>query len=270
MIADQSEVQTKLPGKLVLVTRPQQQAAEFMELLSARDIESMAFPTIEILPVEVSRQLEAVFLSLNNYDLLIFISANAIKQAVKLLQHLAISPASINVKIATIGQATLDAAREYGFKVEITPKDGFNSESLLAMQELRADNIKGGRCLIVRGVGGLGFLAEKLQQRGMTVQYAEIYRRSVPEQDAFISRKLLSESWKSLGLGVISVTSNESLQNLYDMLEQPGKTEMLKTPLVVVSLRGRALASSLGFSLVSQAKSAMNQHMLEAIVRILK
>jgi uroporphyrinogen-III synthase len=270
LITSQSAVKTKLPAKLVLVTRPQQQAAEFIEMLRTRNIESLAFPTIEILPVELNRQLEAVFLSLNNYDLLIFISANAIKQAVKLLQHLTISPASINAKIATIGQATLDVAREYGFKVDITPKDGFNSESLLAMPELQADNIKGGRCLIVRGVGGLGFLAEKLQQRRMTVQYAEIYQRNAPEQDKFTSRKLLSESWKSLGVGAISVTSNESLQNLYDMLEQPGKAEMLTTPLVVVSSRGRELASSLGFSLLSQAKSAMNQHVLEAIVKILK
>lgn len=270
MIVGQSGTQTKLSARRVLVTRPAQQAAEFIELLRTRDIESLAFPTIEILPLELSHQLETQFLSLNQYDLLIFISANALKQAVELLQKLAISPASIRVKIATIGQATLDVAREYGFKVDLTPQSGFNSESLLAMQELQADNIKGERCLIIRGIGGLGLLAEKLQQRGMDVQYAEIYQRIAPEIDKFASRKLLSESWKSLNVGVISVTSNESLQNLYDMLKQPGKAEMLATPLIVVSSRGKELAGTLGFSQVSQAESAMNKHMLEAIEKILK
>ena len=250
---------------VVLVTRPQRQASEFMRLLASKGIASLAFPSIEIQSVELDARIKKILHHLNDYDLIIFISANAVEQASQLMQQLGIAPASITTKMATIGKATLAAANKAGFKISISPANKFNSEALLALNELQTDVLKNKRSLIFRGVGGLDVLANELQQRGAKVSYAEVYQRIKPQHDGQVSRQQLSENWQNLHIKAITVTSNEALQNLYDMLEPPGKNEMLKTPLIVASARGVALAKKLQFKQVQSAQSAMNQHMLNAL-----
>jgi len=253
----------------VLVTRPQQQADEFIQLLASKGIAALAFPSIEIRSVELDTCLKKILHHLNDYDLIIFISANAVEQASKLMQQLGVAPASITTKMAAIGKATLAAANKAGFNINISPENKFNSEALLALNELQANQLKNQHCLIFRGVGGLEMLADELQQRGAQVSYAEVYRRIKPQHDAQndgqLSCQQLSENWQDLQIKAITVTSNEALQNLYDMLEPPGKNEMLKTPLIVASARGVKLAKKLQFKQVQSAQSAMNQHILDAI-----
>ena len=255
-------------NKVVLVTRPQQQAAEFIKLLKDKGINSLSFPSIEILPVKLSQSLKEILNTLNNVDLIIFISVNAVRYAEILMQQEGINPASITAKVATIGKATFSAAISSGFKVSLSPQTGFNSDALLALDELQVKQLKGAHCLIFRGVGGLELLADELQQRGAQVQYAEVYQRIKPLHDKNTSRQQLSESWNELAINAITVTSNESLQNLYDMLNSPGKDVMLKTTLIVTSRRGYELAQSLGFRSIKLAVSAMNHHMLEAVENI--
>lgn len=255
----------KKQHKVVLVTRPQQQASEFTGLLTSRGINSISFPCIEIQSVKLNQQLNEALSHLNKFDIIIFISANAVEHAARLMQLQNILPTSISGKVATIGKATLVAAKASGFKVDLSPDNGFNSDSLLALNEFQAENIKQARCLIFRGIGGLEYLADELCKRGAFVQYAEVYKRIKPVQDKNISRQQLSDKWSELHIGAITVTSNESLQNLYDMLEGSGKHDMLDTPLIVASQRGFKLAQSLGFKSVKVSLSAMNQHMLQTV-----
>lgn len=249
----------------VLVTRPKQQATEFVELLAAKGIKSLLFPCIDIQQVELSEALKQTLKTLNENKLIIFISVNAVEKTAELMQQVGIKPASITAKIATIGRATYKTAITLGFKVNVSPESGFNSDALLALEELQPANIKGAQCLIFRGMGGLEYLADELRIRGAKVGYAEVYQRKKPQQDENISRQELSNNWNDLQIETLTVTSNESLQNLYDMLEQPGKDAMLKTTLIVASQRGIELAQKLGFKSIILAQSALNQHMLEAV-----
>lgn len=252
-------------NRAVLVTRPFEQGLEFIDLLKERDIKALSFPCIEIQPVELSDLLKRLFQSLGQYQLIIFISANAVQQAAAILHRLNIAPSAIDAKIATIGKATLAAARKLGFKVDLSPDKGFNSDALLALDALQADKVKGMSCLIVRGVGGLNTLADELTLRGVKVAYAEVYRRHKPVVDKGLSRQQLSEHWEHFNIAFVSVTSNESIQNLYDMLFKVGAIRLLETPLIVVSERGVKLAQSLGFKTIKLAASAMNQHILDVI-----
>jgi len=249
----------------VLVTRPKQQATEFAALLTAKGIKSLVFPCIDILQVELSDALKQTLETLNENNLIIFISANAAQKTAELMHLSGIKPESITAKIATIGKATYTTAIELGFKVNLSPENGFNSDALLALEELQAVNVKGSKCLIFRGIGGLDYLADELSKRGVKVRYAEVYQRKKPQYDENISRQELSNKWQDLQIKAVTVTSNESLQNLYDMLKQPGKDAMLKTTLIVASQRGSELAKSLGFKSIKLAQSALNQHMLEAV-----
>ena len=143
---------------MVLVTRPQQQAAEFINLLKDKGFNSLPFPSIEIQGVELNQPLKEIFDTLNRFDLIIFISVNAVRYAEKALQKAGIKPASITAKIATIGKATFMSAKTSGFNVTLSPENGFNSDALLALNELQAEAIINNQCLIFRGVGGAGIL----------------------------------------------------------------------------------------------------------------
>lgn len=252
-------------NKVVLVTRPAHQAADFIKELERSGATALAFPSMEIEPVEVTEQLLQLLSGLNKYHLLIFISSNAVKYAATILQKLDLPIETINCEIATIGKATHAAADSVGFKVSLQPENGFNSDALLQLPALQTGAINSKRVLIMRGEGGLEQLADTLTQRGAEVSYAEVYRRIKPRRDTGISRQQLSHQWEEMAINTVTVTSNESLQNLYDMLEAPGRTIMLATHLIVPSQRCYDLAMSLGFESVKIAESAINQHMIEAI-----
>jgi len=70
----------------------------------------------------------------------------------------------------------------------------------------------------------------------------EVYRRACPRDSGELLRLL-----KSGGLDIITATSNETLQNLYDMAGPEGRPMLHQLPLVIASNRQAELAARLGF-----------------------
>ncbi len=102
----------------------------------------------------------------------------------------------------------------------------------------------GQQVVILRGNGGRDTLFELLTARGATVEYVEVYRRARPDVDPDTLLALLQPGY----LAAITVTSNETLQNLYDMAAEQGQPLLRDIPLVVASTRQAALAAQLGFT----------------------
>ena len=257
--------ENRLLNRVVLVTRPEHQQSGFVQLLQLNHARVFSFPTIAIQSVSVTRELNAVLHKINEYDLLVFVSANAVVCAVELLQQFNISVNSIETEIAVIGSATSQAAFKAGLKVSYQPESGFNSEALLALPNMQESTIKTKQVLIFRGVGGLEDLANCLKKRGAETAYAEVYQRVIPDHDGEIDRFQLTRDWHKYGINTVTVTSNEALKNLYEMLDSPGRDAMLKADLIVPSQRCLQLARSLGFESITVAGSATNLQMLEAI-----
>lgn len=256
---------TRLRNRVVLVTRPEHQQSGFVRLLQENTAQAFSFPTIEIKPVCVTEQLNIILRKINEFDLLVFVSANAVVYATKLLQQLDLSINSIEAEIAVIGSATSQEAVKAGFKINYQPETGYNSEALLGLSDMQEAAISGKQVLIFRGIGGLEDLANGLRQRGAVTAYAEVYQRVIPDIDGEVDRFQLSNHWDKFRINTVTVTSNEALKNLYDMLDSPGRDAMLKADLIVPSQRCFKLARSLGFESVTVASSATNQQMIEAI-----
>ncbi|VAW67947.1 hypothetical protein MNBD_GAMMA10-1131, partial [hydrothermal vent metagenome] len=254
-----------LKDKVILVTRPVDQAAGMLQLLERSAARPLAFASIEICPVELGSQLKRRLSTLHEYDRLIFISVNSVEYSVLQLQKLNSRVDSINNEIAVIGRATQAAAEKAGFRITQMLNKGFNSEALLQHPAFQSAQIRQKKILIIRGVGGLAHLGDTLRLRGAKVDYAEVYSRGVPQHDMGIKRQQLSRNWPEMQINAITVTSNESLQNLYDMLDEPGRENMLKTRLIVPSHRCLQLAQTLGYERVVVAESALNEHMLDAL-----
>jgi len=223
----------------ILVTRPAGQAARLCRLLEATGYECIQQPAIEILEAADSYRLEAVTDTLEDYDLAIFVSVNAVKTGIEFILNRREWPE--NTRIATVGASSAEALLPYGLSVDLLPEHQYNSEALLALDELQDMS---GQCVVIfRGNGGREVLRETLLARGADVDYVEVYQRKCPVVDARRMQALLQPGY----LDCITITSNESLQNLLTMAGSEGQPLLLNIPLVVIGIRQAALAQQLGF-----------------------
>ena len=120
--------------------------------------------------------------------------------------------------------------------------------------------MKGQRCLIVRGQGGREELAATLRSRGACVEYLDLYRRIIPGSDSTQVSFLLAQE----KLDVLTITSSEALQNLLTMLEKYHQ-RLLELPLVVISNRIRQIAEDMGFKRIAVANSPSDAAILETV-----
>lgn len=232
----------------VLVTRPQTLANKLATLIEEEGGNALLYPVISIEDIDDSRD---TLNHLANYDIGIFISPTAVR---KTFQQLSALPSSLQV--AAIGSSTAEVLSQHGVNISIEP-DGHDSESLLQHERLQAETVGSKTIIIFRGVGGREHLANTLRERGATVDYAEVYRRARPTNVAPLSEQAIS------ALDIITVTSNEGLQNLFDMNTH---TNLLsQTPVMVPGNRSKQLAESLGFQTVVQAENATNAAYIDAL-----
>lgn len=242
MSGDQGNTQEKQPlrGIRVLVTRPPDQARALCELIAARGGHPLHIPVLEILPPWDVAPARAVIERLDSFDLAIFISANAVLRAHELVTRQG-GEWPPGLRLAVIGRSSAAALARCGLQAHVQPAEVFNSESLLALEEMWA--VAGKRIVIFRGEGGRELLARTLRERGAEVTYAEVYRRGIPEAGGRHLRHVLHKNC----IDIITVTSNEGLQNLCQMAGENYRRRLFRLPLVVISQRTALLAAKLGF-----------------------
>ncbi len=242
----------------IVVTRPREQAAQLAQRITQAGGQAIFFPLLEISPVTDPQPLRALVARLSEFNLAIFISPNAVRYGMEaiLAADATLSPNPSprgggeqvpsppgrglgrgRLQIATIGQGSAKALRDYGIQNVIAPQDRFDSEALLALPELQ--QVKGWRVLIFRGDGGRELLGNTLKARGAAVEYAACYQRAKPQQDASI---LLAAHPHA-----ITVTSSEALGYLWDMLDVPNRTLLTAVPLFVPHARIAEAAHKLGW-----------------------
>ena len=255
MAAD--EPQAVLAGRGVLVTRPAHQADELCRLVEAAGGRAIRFPVLEIQPPRDLAAGKDGLRRLGDYDLAIFVSANAVQHGLAALAPLPWPP---QVEIAAIGAATAQALKRRGLAVAYCPAQAFTSEALLALPQLQ--QLAGRRILILRGEGGRERLRETLRARGARVDYLEVYRRAQPDTDPLP----LLQRWQAGEIGAVLVTSDESLRKLVAMIGTLGMPLLRATPLIVANARTLALARELGLDgPVRVAADATDAAMTEAL-----
>ena len=223
----------------ILVTRPVGQAKHLCSLIQAAGDECIHLPAIEIIEPASSYHLEALADTLEDYDLAIFISVNAVRMGVEFILNRRDWPE--DTRIATVGASSAAALLPYGLSVDLLPEHQYNSEALLALDELQDMS---GQCVVIfRGNSGRDVLRDTLVARGADVDYVEVYQRRCPTVDAKRMQTLLQPGY----LDCITITSNEALQNLFAMAGVEGQPLLLQIPLVVIGSRQATLAQQLGF-----------------------
>lgn len=231
-----------LAGRGIVITRPAHQAQPLAGLIRAAGGNPILFPVLEILDAEDLRPLNALIDRLEEFDLAIFISPNAVNKAMNLITARRALPPRL--KVTAIGRGSVKELRHFGVANVIAPSQKFDSEALLELPELK--DVAGRRVVIFRGDGGRELLGDTLTARGARVEYAECYRRGKPNLDT----APLMKAWARNELHAITVTSSEGLRNLFDMIGKLGQTWLRKTPLFAPHPRIAATARELGLTTV--------------------
>ncbi|MGA2191769.1 MAG: uroporphyrinogen-III synthase [Nitrospirota bacterium] len=199
-----------LSGVKVIVTRAAEQAGGFIRMLESAGAEVVEFPTIMTVPPEDYGPLDGAIGRLGGFDYVIFTSVNAFLFFTNRLGELGGKAGDLKgLGIIAVGPKTAAALEASGLKPDIVPEE-FKAEGILAALEGR--DIKGKRFLYPRAEGAREVIAERLREKGATVEAPVAYRTVAPE----IDRTKLKETLGGAARTVITFTSSSTVRNFME------------------------------------------------------
>jgi uroporphyrinogen-III synthase len=176
-----------LDGLRIVVTRAAHQAEELARPLRALGAEAILLPVIAIAPPLDPGPLKEAAGRANEYDWIVFTSANAVACWVA---QLADPPSQGRARVATVGAATRECAERYGLAVAITPQK-YIAESLV--ESFGSEQLAGRRILIPSAAVTRDVVATELRRRGAQVDVVEAYRNAIPSAAAKQARELFRD-----------------------------------------------------------------------------
>jgi uroporphyrinogen-III synthase len=232
---------TPLAGRGIVITRPRAQAEALARMIEAEGGKPIVFPTLEIEDLADLRPFLGLIDRLDEFDLAIFISPNAVHKALNLIRaRRGERPWPARLRVAAVGRGSRRELERAGFDAVIAPEAHADSEALLARPELA--DVQGLRVVIFRGEGGRELLGETLVARGARLEYAECYRRARPSAD---NASLLA-AWARGEVHAVAVSSAEGLANFHEMLGKLGQQWLRGAPLFAPHARIAEEARRLG------------------------
>lgn len=194
-------------GKGVVITRPERQADNLAELLVKEGANPIHFPTIKIVPPPDWRTLDAAIKNLEDYDWLIFTSANGVSFFFERLLAKGRDIRDLKgVKICCIGPATAQQVENRGIMVDLVPGK-FISEGIL--KSFVGKNIKGKKILIARAAVARDVLPEGLKKLGAEVDVVTAYVTVASGK----KKNDLKTLFKENHVDVITFTSSSTVDN---------------------------------------------------------
>lgn len=227
-----------LNGLRILNTRPLDQGMALTKKIESAQGKVITLPVLEISPTPPCWLERCV--PLEQADLSIFISANAVKYCFLILQEKQVNWPN-STQVIAVGEATRNLLLAQGIASVICPAEP-NSEALLELPQLQ--DCRQRTIYLFKGQGGRPLLEETLQARGAHLINVVTYQRQLPQTDSEFVRSI----WQNDAVDIILITSIEGLENLLTLF--PVNThEWLKTKLFyVISSRIATFAKAKGIT----------------------
>jgi uroporphyrinogen III methyltransferase / synthase len=204
--------QKPLFGRGVVITRPEKQADDLAQLLIKEGANPIHFPTIKIVPPPDWRGLDAAIKNLEDYDWLIFTSANGVAFFFERLFAKAKDIRDLKgIKICCIGPATAQQVESKGIRVDLVPKK-FISEGIL--ESFSGINLQGKKILIARAAKARDVLPEGLKKSGAKVDVVAAYVTVNSGKKKNEMEKLFKENQ----VDVITFTSSSTVNNFVKII----------------------------------------------------
>jgi uroporphyrinogen-III synthase len=194
----------KLDGLRIVVTRAAHQAEELAGPLRELGAQVLLLPTIAIAPPVDPYALEQAAAHADEFDWIIFTSANAIAAFVAALGR---APGEFRARVATVGPATRAAAESAGFIVSLTPEK-YVAEALV--ESFGSQDLAGQRVLIPSAAVTRDIVAPALRARRAIVDVVEAYRNVIPDGAAAQAWEVFREPFPDW----VTFASSSAVENL--------------------------------------------------------
>lgn len=247
-----------MTGWRLLLTRPAEESQALGQVLADEGVFSTSLPLLEIEPLPVSEENRSIIYNLAAYCAVIVVSKPAARLGLEMVDE--VWPQPPMQDWFTVGAGTAQILDDYGLRV-FFPEQGDDSEALLDLAQLQ-QAISGydPKVLVMRGEDGRELLAERLRERGVTVDYLPLYRRHLPIYPAFA----LPQRVEAERLNGLVVSSGQGFQHLRE-LAGDAWPDLARLPLFVPSPRVAELARSAGALTVVDCRGASASALLAAL-----
>jgi uroporphyrinogen III methyltransferase/synthase len=228
----------------VLVTRPEDQAADLRELLAARGIPTVAVPTVAIDRESAAADLDAMLGSLDDAAWLVITSANG-ADALRARMTGTRTRLPNSLRVAAVGPATAEALTLAGFAVDHVP----DTYLTVAIAEGLGD-VAGRRVVLARADAATSDLHAALVARGALVEEVVAYR-TVEAPEA--SREPLAAALRDRLAGV-TFTSSSTVRGLVALAKPLDSARVRTLPAWCIGPVTAATARESGFAVAGIAR----------------
>ena len=233
----------------IVVTRPSRQSDSFCQKLHQLGASPIAFPCIDIIPIENQTQIDT-----SDLDFVIFVSPNAVVHGLNLIPD----PGELSTycKFAAVGPSTAESLINRGVDHVLCSTSTTDSEGLLDLPEFQS--LEGKSVLIIKGSGGRTLLKNTLIKRGAKMLTVDTYERALP--------KVVDTDNLRTKIDLILFTSSEIAENFLAITPKDLQKSLLNCQVIAGHQRIAEKVSTLGFEkLPIIAASPADREMLATI-----
>ena len=253
-------------GKRVVLTRAQEQAQEFSQLLAAYGAEPVEVPTIQIVPPASWQAIDDAVTRLSAYQWLIFTSVNGVRPFMDRLHAAGRDARALaNLRLCAIGPRTAQELVTYGLTPDVVPTE-FQAEGVIAA--VARVGIRGSHILIPRAEVAREILPEQLRELGATVEVIPVYRTIAPALDVASLTQQLHDG----RVAAVTFTSSSTVRNFVELLGGQDAVRPLLAGVVVACIGPITASTAKEYGLTVTVMPAENTvpALAEAIVRYFK
>ncbi len=202
----------QIAGKRVLITKSQQEAGEAFNIIELAGGEVVPFPAIKIEPAGDFSRFDAIVRDLENYDYLIFSSANTVKVFAGRIRQSNINPDYERIEVICTGSKTAEACNIYGIPVSIVPEE-FSAGGIINF--MSGTSIKSKKIFIPCSELAGNELKTGLEELGGIVTQIPVYNvAGMPESQLSRQIELISERKPD----VFAFTSPSNFRNFISIM----------------------------------------------------
>jgi uroporphyrinogen III methyltransferase/synthase len=249
-------------GKRVLVTRPRQQAGDFIRKLELAGAIPFVLPAVDILPPENWSDVDDRLARLSDYDWLVFTSANGVQSLLGRLRETGRDLRALgNVRLAAIGPATAAALNGFHLDADVVPTV-YRSEALAAAL---AEHVAGRRVLLARADRGREVMRDELSKIA-AVDQVTVYR----QVDAVPQDGPVHDAVRRGEIDLITLTSANVARAVLRSLDEIGRARVVAgdVRIVTISPVTTAAVTELGYPVSAEARQYTTDGLIEAVVSL--
>lgn len=214
-----------LSNRVILVTRPRDQAGGMVEEIERRGGTAVVIPMISIVPPASWAECDAAILRLREFDAIAFTSANAARAFVERLREDGFGPGvPRGPKVFAVGEKTAEALRREGVTVDRVA-ESFSGAGLVAAL---GDDLRGAAVLLPRGDLAREEVLRGLNDAGATVTAVTVYATGTPPGDELpdLGQRVRAGEFDVVAFASPSAAKNFSvIAGVTSTVPLPGKTK---------------------------------------------